>query len=410
MTAKLRMADRFGRIKALATIATVPAATLLLGGTAAGPDRQVYVLSNVYVAAYPDDSACPKLSLSAEQIFLQSLPAADRERLADPANERESEKRMKETYGFKGGPTGKKPGPSGAAPDYTRAELDGYRKSFKIPPGKGKPAYLGLSFQYNLCTDPDDFPQFAVGNEPYLGRTTFGINLDGEVGKDDFLSPEGEPGVDNALIRATGCNRTTRDYGDPKIADNVITSMASPPIMEISGVDDAANDSDVTVRFYASANALELDSGGKPLAFATFDIDSDPRFQSETKGRIENGVLTTEPFDLRFRMREQIIDSVREIKGARLRFQYAVGGPISGGIYGYHTVDSLIDPYAQSGTVGINLMSCPAAIASIRSHADGYPDPRTRRNTAISAALNFKGVPAFTAWPRGAGSAADKGI
>ena len=67
MTAKLRMADRFGRIKALATIATVPAATLLLGGTAAGPERQVYVLSNVYVAAYPDDSACPKLSLSAEQ-------------------------------------------------------------------------------------------------------------------------------------------------------------------------------------------------------------------------------------------------------------------------------------------------------------------------------------------------------
>ncbi len=55
----------------------------------------------------------------------------------------------------------------------------------------------------------------------------------------------------------------------------------------------------------------------------------------------------------------------------------------------------MFEPYAQSGTTGYNLMSCPAAVKEIRKHADGYPDPRTRKNTAISSALNFRGVPAF---------------
>ncbi len=377
-------------------LSAVAAAVPLLGS--AVPEERTtltYVLSTVYVASYPDDQACPKLSLSARDIFLDTLPPAQRAELADPAKERELSRLLSSKYGFKGGPTGASPGRNGSAPSYTQAELDALRAKFKIPSGKGHPTYLGLVFGYNVCTDPDDFPDFAVGNAPYLGKVTYGMNLDGKIGRHDFTGPDGEQGVDNALIAATGCNRTTRDYGDPKVADNVITSLAAPPILQLSGVDDPQNDDDVEVRVFVADSPLELDGSGKPLAWATFSIDPDPRFETRTRGRIKDGVLTTEPFDLRIRVREQIIDSYREIKGARIRLPLGNDDAIGGSIYGYHTLTSLFDPYIQAGTVGLNLMSCPAAVNAIRAHADGYPDPGSRKNTAISTALNFRGVPAF---------------
>jgi hypothetical protein len=379
-------------IAAAAAAAAVP----LVGSAVPGDaGTRTFVLSTVYVASYPEDDACPKLSLTARDILLEGLPAEQREKLADPAKERELSAVMNSKFGFRGGPTGARPGRNGSAPSYTADEIEALRTKFRIPAGKGKPTYLGLVFSYNLCTDPDDFPAFAVGNVPYAGKVSYGMNLDGKESPDDFSGPDGTKGVDNALIAATGCNRTTRDYGDPKVADEVITSLSAPPIMQIAGIDDPLNDDEVEVRFFVADSPLELDGRGKPLAWATFEIDPDPRFRSATRGRIQNGVLTTEPFDLRIRVREQIIDSYREIKGARVRMPLAGDDAIGGNIFGYHTLESMFEPYAQSGTTGYNLMSCPAAVKEIRKHADGYPDPRTRKNTAISSALNFRGVPAF---------------
>lgn len=372
-----------------------PLAALLLGGAGQGDGTYTYVLSNVYVASYPDEGACPKLSQSATEIFLNSLPPAQRTELSGSEKEQELYAALRAKYPMPGGTTGKKPGRNGASPTYASAELDALRAKFNIPPGKGKPNYLGLMFGYNLCSNPEDFPDFAVGNAPYMSKIAFGIDLDGKKGKADFTGPNGETGVDNALIRATGCSRTTRDYGEPKVADNVITSLPSPPILQVTGIDDPLNDDDVTVRFFAADSPLELTGQGKPLAWASYTPDPEPRFNVTAKGRIRDGVLTTDPFDLRLRYREVIIDSYREIKGARLRVALKDGEAISGQIFGYHTIASLFDQYTQSGTVGISLQSCPAAFKAIRKHADGYPDPRTRRNTAISTALQFRGVPAF---------------
>ncbi len=385
----------------LAVIAIAPVAALLLGGATQGANQdQVYVLSNLYIAAYPDDKACPKLSLSALDIMLQNLPPAEREKYANAENERSLSRLMFQKYGFKDGPSGGKPGRNGAAPTFTDAQIEALRNQLGIAPGKGKLTYLGLRFSYNLCTDPEDFPDFAVGNAPYMGQVAFGIDLDGKTGKNDFTSPDGAKGVDNALIGATGCNRTTRDYGDPQVADNIITSLASPTLMRVQGIDDAMNDDDVTVEFYASGSPRDLTGTGKALPWGSLDIDPDPRFHAKAKARIVNGELITEPFDVRFRMREQIIDSYREIRGARLKAKLGDGSAIQGSLYGYHTLESMFQPYHQTGTVGLNLMSCPASARAIRQWADGYPDPATGKNTAISAALNFRGVPAFAVEPQ----------
>jgi hypothetical protein len=42
-----------------------------------------------------------------------------------------------------------------------------------------------------------------------------------------------------------------------------------------------------------------------------------------------------------------------------------------------------------------NGLSCPAMRQALVRYADGVPDPRTRKPTALSAAYNFYGTRAF---------------
>ena len=393
---KFRSATSSSARAQIALLASLSATSAVAVGNTSGVSGKTYsfVLSNVFVASNPDDKLCPSLSKSAEQLFRESLPEPQRTELADAGKGRELSRLMHKTLGFKGGPSGKRPIGDVTSPNFTPAELDALRAKYGIPKGKGHLGYIGTMFTYNHCTDPEDFPLLATGIAPYMGSVAYGIDLDGKVSRDDFVAPDGTRGVDNAMIAAVGCDRTTRDYGNPEVASKAITSLSSPVLMEISGVDDPVNDAEVTVRFYASASRLELDGTGKPLAMASLDIDPDARYHSEVKARIKDGLLVSDTFDLRMRFREVIIDAYREILRARVRFKFSPDKPIDGGIYGYHTIASLAEQNAQAGTVGSDFHSCGSTMRALRAKAD-YRDPRTGRMTAISSALQFHGVPAF---------------
>jgi len=399
MNAKWRRGERrpYTR-RQLAIISTLA----IVGGVASSPALAApaplsFALTNIYVPSYEDDKACRSLSLSSSDLFLQSLPPAERAKYESPDKVQQLQQLMGKKLGFKMVPTGYASGANGSMAKVPEAELDALRQKYSIPKGKGILSFLGTRLAYDSCTNPEDFPFLAKGNEPYRGKVAYGMDLDGRKGKNSFMGLNGEQGVDNELIRATGCNFATRDYGTPKVADNVITSIGSPTLIEITDVDDPLNDEDVTVHVYASANPLEVSGSGKGLAWTSLDVDPDPRFQTQVKGRIRNGELNTDPFDLRVRLREQIVDSYREVRGARIRATIKPGESIEGGIYGYHTLASIEEGYHQSTQVGANLtrMSCPALIKAIRSHADAFPDPKSGRNTAISSALRFRGIPAF---------------
>src|SRR5690606_4834703 len=51
----------------------------------------------------------------------------------------------------------------------------------------------------------DRFPFHEVS-----GKVGIGLNLDGKVDDNDFVSPDGEKGIDNAFYRALGCIRMFR--------------------------------------------------------------------------------------------------------------------------------------------------------------------------------------------------------
>jgi len=396
--------DMQGNRKAAALKTAAVCAALLLaacgdGTTAAAtavptggpPQLRGYVLNNVYVAAPPEEpGACPQLSRNAPELFRATLPAAEQARYAGIDQQEALFKRAAQHFGFLR--TVVKPDPE------TRAigpqQIAAARAQLGLAEGKGGLNFLGKVVAYDSCTNPEDFPQLDAGLMPYAGSRAIGINLDGRADTGGFTSPGGEPGVDNSLWRMFGCIKGFRETGSPELAAKATFSARAPTLLEIGGVDDLRNDPEVEVAVYTGTTPLVTGANGTPLARASFDVDPDPRLQSRVRGRIADGVLTTEPFDLRLSFKEQIVDTVRELRGSRLRATLKPDGSIDGGIYGYYDIASAWDSIQQMTEAGAMFtgFSCPAVRSALQRHADGFPDPKTGRNTAISTALGFAGV------------------
>lgn len=380
-----------------ARLLTVALAFVLSGSALADTKVRSFVLSNIYIAMANEPNTCPQLSDGAIDIFKRTLPPAEQAQYAAEGKRAElgdlMAQRLKFTMEEIGSENGFQPTPQ---------QLDELRKKHGVPAGKGSMVFNGTRFAYDSCTNPEDFPLFNTGNRRYSGKIAYGANLDGKNSSSDFTSPKGGKGIDNKLIRATGCAFSARDYGDPENAEKAIVSRDAPTLIEVSGIDNEQNDSDVAVAVYSSATPLTLNAVGAPMASVSFDVNRDPRYTSHVRGRIVNGELITDIFDLRVRMKEQIVNSYRELRNARLRATWKPDGSIHGELVGYHTIASIKDQYVQATQIGANLsrMSCPALLSAIEREADGIPDPQTGRNTAISAALRFVGVNAFVIHPQ----------
>ncbi len=391
---------------------------LLLGACAllAGADAptggeagvRAFVLTNMYLANGGEGDNCPARSGDAVEAFLATLPPAERAQYATPDKRVALMTLMAERLGFRriglrrgdfGGRTGAAKLPEGVDPEgpITPAQAIAIGQLNGFPAGRGRLAYLKQTVAYNACTNPADFPQLAKGYRTYEGTVAAGIDLDGKVGREDFTGADGTRGVDNQLWRAVGCVRIFRESSEPAIARKTFISSRAPTLIEVRGIDDPANDPDVTVNVYAGADPVVRDASGRAIARASFTLDPDPTLRATVRGRIDNGVLTTEPADLRFNYKEQIIDSPRLIRGGRIRATFKPDGSIEGGIYGYYDLASFYDTIEQMTQNGADNsgVSCPGVRQAIDRFADGYKDGRSGRNTAISSAYSFHGVPAF---------------
>src|SRR3546814_4644949 len=79
-------------------------------------------------------------------------------------------------------------------------------------------------------------------------------------------------------------------------------------LITLSGVDDIRNDDDVEVGFFANADPIQLSPLRAPLSYGTYAIDQDPRFRAKAHGRIKDGVLPSDPVDVRF---HNVVNSMR---------------------------------------------------------------------------------------------------
>jgi hypothetical protein len=377
---------------------------LICGGTTSQgqavsqrPGTYGYVLRTWYYPVEADSQTCPKQSIGALEMFEQSLSEAERAQFGGPSNREKLIKLMAERLGLKN----MRLAGTMRAEKLDPAELERLRVQAGIAPGKGALVSLGSRLAYDTCTNPEDFPQFARGNQEFLGSTSIGANLDGRVSKGDFTSPDGTRGVDNNLVRATGCNLGVKDYGDSKLAEKSLRSQTAPTVIELSGVDDFINDSDVTLRVYAAAQSVEVAANGDALPFASMDVDPDPRYSAEVKAAIRDGVLSTEPFAFTMRQKESVVETYNGFVDTRLSIRFSPDGSLIGEAFGYQTLDSLDYTYRHfsQAAADFSATSCPAMVAAIHSLADGSRDPRSGRFTAISSAYRFSAVPVFLIHP-----------
>src|SRR3546814_7722586 len=114
-------------------------------------------------------------------------------------------------------------------------------------------------------------------------------------------------------------------------------------LITLSGVDDIRNDDDVEVWFFANADPIQLSPVRAPLSYGTYAIDQDPRFRAKARGRIKDGVLTSDPVDVRF---HNVVNSMRlerVLDHARVRMPLSPDGVLEGYLAGYTPVDEMYD-------------------------------------------------------------------
>ena len=291
----------------------------------------------------------------------------------------------------------------------------------------------------NLCANPElgpPDPHYRLMTSS--GIVSYGIDLDGQVSSasgsptpgtcshEDFIGVDGTPGVDNQMARVVGCDGAGEQYAaldessDIPSGENGVSEMMLQGgwgiLITLTGVDDLENDGDVGVGIYANADPIVLGPSKEPIPYATYAMDQDPRFRGETKGKIVNGVLTTEPVDVRFHWLVAGLHLERPLNHARLHVTFNDAGGIEGYLAGYTPVEAMYDinygfrnARGDDGNIvppertrmlsvlGNSVMgrTCHGAYTAMYQLADGDPDPETGRCTSISTQYWIRATPAF---------------
>jgi hypothetical protein len=281
----------------------------------------------------------------------------------------------------------------------------------------------------NLCMNPEagaPDPHFRVVTGKNVPAE--GIDLDGQDSRisgkaafntcahDDFRGMNGGRGVDNQFFRLVGCSKSFQSTGQSNTFEIAMYTGEWGILITLKGVNDLRNAANVEVGMYASADPIQLSPTREALANATYAMDQDPRFRATAHGRIANGVLTTDPVDVRFHWVVNSIHLERPLQDARLRMMFTPDGGLEGILAGYTPIEEMYDfqygfrsgKDAKGGPANGRLISgsangqarvldhtCQGAYFELKRLADGHRDPKTGQCTSISTQYRIKAIPAF---------------
>jgi len=269
----------------------------------------------------------------------------------------------------------------------------------------------------NICTHPDMFDRPII--RTVQSDMAIGLDLDGDGGKGgkadcgqkDFVSPQGWQGVDNQEYRVMGCKLEWRGV------DGMPSDIAVGPrqfhlsgewtqVILLRGVDSLENDDEVEVIYGNTPDRPFVDSNGQFLPGATFTISTDPpRERNLLRGKIRNGVLTTEPAEIKL-TETWGQGGARDIRGnrtklhyynGRLRMEFQADGSMKGLLAGYRPLfDLIISPsLGGAGSAIVAGIDCAAELKTLRKFADGLKNPETGQCEGVSSAVELSAIPAF---------------
>lgn len=271
----------------------------------------------------------------------------------------------------------------------------------------------------NICSNPEMFerPMIRTVKSP----NAWGFDLDGDKGKgsendegcaqEDFTTPTGESGIDNQEYRVMGCMATYR--GEQGLKSEYETGTRQfflsgewTQVILVRGIDSMEHDPEVEVIYANTPDRPAVDSTNRILPGSSFTIsEKPPRRRNVLKGRIDNGVLTTDPADIKL-AQTWGQGGARDIRGnrtiydlrkGRLRLELQNDGSALGMLGGYRPAFDLIQSPAIGGagagtTAGID---CAGQLRTLLHHADGIKDPKTGKCTGVSTAYRIEAMPAF---------------
>lgn len=252
---------------------------------------------------------------------------------------------------------------------------------------------------WHPSTEPDGFEFLEVE-----GTRSFGMNLDDAVDPNDFRHPDGTPGIDNQVYRAVGCIIGFRGpdgvefiFQNKAIADERYNRM----MIELSDVDDLANDDEVTVTLYRGLDRLLTDATGEsivPGGTQRVDRRWGASLIREVSGKIVDSELITEPIEEMVMPWQNLrVPSIHIFRDLRLKLQLTTDGA-SGLLAGYADVDTWYYQLIRNDSthhLSNGQISGVSLYKALRRLADAYPDQETGENTAISMALDVKMAQVF---------------
>jgi hypothetical protein len=263
--------------------------------------------------------------------------------------------------------------------------------------------------RHNICNNPGDYKGVGFQKIDHTG-TGSGLNLDGTsdgsatattCAHKKFTGADGATGIDNQFWRVAGCIAVYRSGGLDW--DMSIRTGDWAVLMEISTPSGGGLDGDVEVNFYSSKDGVTLDAGGKIPPGLSLDYIDDPQLIAKTHGKIEHGVLTTEPVDFTYKYDNQIIHNRWSFEAARFRLEMLPDGGLKGQMGAYADADTFYGYTVKPQTIdgaSANNIDCPGFYAALHRLADGHRDPKTGTCSALSVAFDLQAIPAFIIHPQ----------
>jgi hypothetical protein len=253
------------------------------------------------------------------------------------------------------------------------------------------------------------FPKTTPESIPYkdaVGNVAFGLNLDGKIGPNDFTSPEGEKGIDNQVQRAWGCVANYRSSSYNLLAfNNWRKYQYNIIVIELTDVDSLVNDNDITLTTYRGLDRLMTDATGAtylPGGTQRLDMRWGKTFIQKFHGKIVDGVLITEGADYLMPSAANG-NSITDVRYYNTQWRLNVLPERAEGVMGgYMNVDDWNAASNQQRSThhqAYGQAATPSIYRALRRLADGYPDPKTGQNTAISMALRVKFTQVFVKHP-----------
>ncbi|MCX7280078.1 MAG: hypothetical protein NTX21_00615, partial [Alphaproteobacteria bacterium] len=247
------------------------------------------------------------------------------------------------------------------------------------------------------------------GQPQVTSRIGDGFDLDGKIKSADFVSPDGEKGIDNNLYRAWGCDAPWRGNGNATLdlrANDKMQDGLYTMVIRVSGNKDPMNDNNVTLEIGYSPDKLVKDARGGIAVDYSYRILQTAQY-TKLKAKIKNGVVETEQVENLHSPRiawfyDQTGDA--NFSKGKIRMNMSTDGLTATGlIAGYRDWRELYteNTFAQDGAQqGIREHEDHVALYyALRRNADGILNSKTGKHDGISSVYRIRAASAYVVDP-----------